>query len=196
VVKSWLIFGNSMSRIGNASILIPSGVTVEITGSKVMVKGPKGELQYEIRPEIKVEVVDQKVIVKRSSDERLARSLHGLTRSLINNMISGVFQGWVRNLEMVGVGYRAAGGGDTLNLSVGFSHPVTVKAREGVTFAVADNTKITVTGIDKNLVGQIAANIRSVRPPEVYKGKGIRYLGEHVRKKAGKAGKAVAGAAK
>lgn len=196
MVKSWLTFGKYMSRIGNAQIVIPSGVAVEMTGNKVVVKGPKGELQYEVRPEIKVEVVESKVVVKRGSDERLSRSLHGLTRSLINNMILGVTQGWVRSLEMVGVGYRAAGGGDTLNLSVGFSHPVTVKAPEGVTFAVTDNTKITVTGIDKNLVGQIAANIRAVRPPEVYKGKGIRYLGEYVRKKAGKAGKAVVGAAK
>lgn len=185
-----------MSRIGNAPVLIPSGVTVEITGNKIMVKGGKGELTYDFRPEIKVEVVESKVIVKRESEERLSRSLHGLTRSLINNMILGVSQGFVRNLEMVGVGYRAAGGGDGLTLSVGFSHPVSVKAPEGVTFAVVDNTKISVSGIDKNLVGQIAANIRAVRPPEVYKGKGIRYVGEYVRKKAGKAGKAVVGAAK
>lgn len=196
MVKSWLTFGKYMSRIGSAPILIPAGVTVEITGSKVMVKGPKGELSYDFRAEIKVEVVDGKIIVKRDSEERLSRSLHGLTRSLINNMILGVSQGFVRNLEMVGVGYRAAGGGDMLTLSVGFSHPVSVKAPTGVTFSVVDNTKISVTGIDKTLVGQIAANIRSVRPPEVYKGKGIRYVGEYVRKKAGKAGKAVVGAVK
>lgn len=190
------MFGKNMSRIGNAPILIPGGVTVEITGSKVMVKGPKGQLQYEVRPEIKLEILEGKVIVKRSNDERLSRSLHGLTRALINNMILGVSKGWIRNLEMVGVGYRAVGGLDILNLSVGFSHPVTVKAPEGITFAVEGNTKITVTGIDKNLVGQVAANIRAVRPPEVYKGKGIRFSGEYVRKKAGKAGKAVVGAAK
>lgn len=182
-----------MSRIGNAIIEIPNGVEVLVNDSIVLVKGPKGELSYTHRPEVKVEVEDKKVLVKRKKDDRLSRSLHGLTRSLINNMVIGVDKGWVRNLEMVGVGYRAQGGGENVTLTVGFSHPVSVKAPNGVSFAVTENTKITVSGIDKTLVGQVAANIRAVRPPEVYKGKGIRFSGEYVRKKAGKAGKAAGG---
>jgi large subunit ribosomal protein L6 len=179
-----------MSRIGNALITLPSGVEVTTEGNKVTVKGSKGVLDLTLRPEVSVEVVDNTVTVKRKSEDRLSRSLHGLTRSLLNAMVIGVSQGWTRNLEMVGVGYRATGGGESLTLSVGFSHPVVIKAPMGVTFAVAENTKITVSGIDKHLVGQVAANIRNVKPPEPYKGKGIRYAGEYVRRKAGKAGKA------
>lgn len=179
-----------MSRIGNNPILIPSGVEVLIDGTLVTVKGSKGTLTMELNPAVKFEIVDGvgKVSAKRGYEKGAA--MHGLTRSLINNMVVGVSTGWTKDLEMVGVGYRAQGGGDTLTLNVGYSHPVTMKAPEGITFAVAENTKLKVSGIDKILVGQIAANIRAVRPPEVYQGKGIRYSGEYVRKKAGKAGKA------
>ncbi len=183
-----------MSRIGGSPILIPQGVTITTESSKVIVEGPKGKLEQVVRPEVKVEVTEGIVNVSRKKQDKLSKSLHGLTRSLINNMVTGVTQGWTRDLEMVGVGYRATGGGDMINLSVGFSHPVELKAPEGVEFAVLENTKIKVSGIDKALVGQIAANIRAVKPPEVYKGKGIRYAGEYIRRKAGKAGKAVAGA--
>lgn len=180
-----------MSRIGNAVITVPSGVNVVVEGHKVSVSGPKGNLAEVTRPEVSVQVNDGVVTVKRQSDDRLSRSVHGLTRSLINNMVLGVSKGWTKDLEMVGVGYRAQGAGDTITLSVGFSHPVVVKAPSGITFAVAENTKISISGIDRQLVGQVAANVRGVKPPEPYKGKGIRYVGEYVRRKAGKAGKAV-----
>lgn len=183
-----------MSRIGNAAILIPQGVEVNLTGNLVEVKGPKGNLHLNIRDEISVERQDSNLVVKRKSEDRLSRSLHGLTRALINNMVLGVTKGWTKQLEMIGVGYRAVGGGDTMTLSVGFSHPVVVKAPEGITLAVADNTKLSVSGIDRELVGQVAAKIRDIKPPEPYKGKGIRYVGEAVRRKAGKAGKALTGA--
>ncbi len=183
-----------MSRIGNAPIDIPNGVTVTISGNKASVSGPKGVLEMPFRDEVKVEQVGNQIIVKRKKEDKTSKSLHGLYRSNLFNMVKGVTEGWTRNLEMVGVGYRVQGSGDTLTLSVGFSHPVTVKAPEGINFAVSDNTKISVMGIDKILVGQIAANIRDIRPPEVYKGKGIRYAGEQVRRKPGKAGKAVGGA--
>lgn len=182
-----------MSRIGNNPIAIPSGVEIQIDQKTVQVKGPKGSLQMPFHPLVSIEQVDGTVIVKRSKEDRLSRSLHGLTRSLVNNMVRGVSEGWTKGLELVGVGYRAQGGGDTLTLSVGFSHPVVVKAPEGITFAVNENTKISVSGTDKHLVGQVAANIRAIKPPEVYKGKGIRYAGEYVRRKAGKAGKAAGG---
>jgi len=181
-----------MSRIGNAPVQIPSGVEVVIEPHTVVVKGPKGELSTETRPEVKIELAEGVLKVIRKKDDRTSRSLHGLYRAKIANMVKGVTEGWSRNLEMVGVGYRAQGGGDTLTLSVGFSHPVTVSAPEGIQFAVSDNTKIVVSGIDKILVGQIAANIRAIKEPEVYKGKGIRYGGEYIRRKAGKAGKAAA----
>ncbi len=184
-----------MSRVGNAPVQIPSGVEVLITRADLLVKGPKGELKLLLRPEVKAEVKDNQVIVKRKNDEKLSKSLHGLTRALINNMVKGVTEGWIKNLEMVGVGYRAQGGGENLTLNVGFSHPVEIKAPAGITLSVAENTKISVSGIDRELVGQIAANIRAVKPPEVYQGKGIRYQGEYVRKKPGKAGKAVVGGA-
>lgn len=185
-----------MSRIGNALIQIPSGVEVLVTGSDVAVKGPKGELKLILQPQVSVEVKDGQVTVKRKNDEKLAKSIHGLTRALINNMVKGVSEGWVKNLEMVGVGYRAQGGGENLTFNVGFSHQVNIKAPIGITLGVTDNTKISVSGIDRELVGQIAANIRGIKPPEVYQGKGIRYVGEYVRKKPGKAGKAVVGGAK
>lgn len=186
-----------MSRIGNNPVAIPSNVEVLIEKELLTVKGPKGQLDLTLLPQVKVETEDneqgssaKKVVIKRKRNDKFSRSAHGLTRSLINNMVQGVTEGWTKNLELVGVGYRAQGGGENLTLNVGYSHPVTVKAPAGVTFAVADNTKISVSGIDKALVGQVAANIRAVRPPEVYKGKGIRYTGEYIRRKAGKAGKA------
>lgn len=179
-----------MSRIGNNPIMIPAGVEVRVDGAKVLVTGPKGNLEVSLRPEVQVVVEEGKVIVKRKNDNRMERSLHGLTRTLINNAVVGVATGWTKNLEMVGVGYRAQGGGNQLTLSVGYSHPVIFKAPEGITLGVAENTKLSVVGIDKNLVGQVAADIRKVKVPEVYKGKGIRYAGERVRRKAGKAGKA------
>ncbi len=179
-----------MSRIGESPILIPNGVQVSLDGLVVSVNGPKGSLATEIRPEVKVEIVDSQVLVKRKRQDKSSRAYHGLTRSLISNMVVGVEKGWEKKLELVGVGYRVQANGDKLNLSVGYSHPVEITSPEGIDFKVEDNTKITVTGIDKGLVGQIAADIRKVRPPEVYQGKGIRYAGERVRRKAGKAGKA------
>lgn len=179
-----------MSRIGNNPITVPSGVTVTIDGTQISVNGPKGNLNATVLPQVVVEQADGTLTVKRKKEDQVSKSVHGLTRTLVNNMIVGVTQGWTKDLELVGVGYRAQGGGNSLTLNVGYSHPITVKAPEGVTFTVADNTKISVAGIDKQLVGQIAANIRAVRPPEVYKGKGVRYSGEYVRRKAGKAGKA------
>ncbi len=184
-----------MSRIGNAPIIIPAGVEVLVDRAMVTVKGPKGELTTDFRSEITIKVEDNQILVSRKKEDKVSKSLHGLYRAKIANMVTGVMTGWTKNLEMVGVGYRAQGGGDALTLSVGFSHPVNIKAPENISFAVSENTKISVSGIDKILVGQIAANVRAVKPPEVYKGKGIRYAGEYVRRKAGKAGKA-AGATK
>lgn len=179
-----------MSRIGNNPVAIPSNVEILIERELITVKGPKGQLELALLPQVKVEIEDNEIVIKRKKEDKFSRSAHGLTRSLINNMVQGVTEGWTKNLELVGVGYRAQGGGETLTLNVGYSHPVAVKAPFGVTFAVADNTKVSVSGIDRALVGQVAANIRAVRPPEVYKGKGIRYTGEYIRRKAGKAGKA------
>lgn len=161
------------------------------SSNKVTVTGSKGNLSMDIRPEIKVEQVENNLVLKRQKDDKVSKSLHGLYRASIANMVKGVSEGWSKRLEMVGVGYWASGGGDKLTLSVGYSHPVEVVAPEDISFTVAENTKIEVSGIDKILVGQVAANIRAVRPPEVYKGKGIRYSGEYVRRKPGKAGKAV-----
>lgn len=179
-----------MSRIGNNPVVVPANVEIREEKNLLIVKGPKGELSVTLLPQVKIEIEDGKIIVKRKKEDQFSRSAHGLTRSLINNVVLGVTDGWSKGLEMIGVGYRAQGGGDTLTLNVGYSHPVVVKAPEGITFAVTENTKISVTGIDKTVVGQVAANIRAVKPPEVYKGKGIRYVGEYVRRKAGKAGKA------
>jgi large subunit ribosomal protein L6 len=177
-----------MSRIGNAPIEIPSGVETSVDGSTVTVKGPKGTLTRVVSPRVSVSVDDGVITVARGDEERESRAMHGLTRSLIANMVTGVSAGYSKELKAVGVGYRAALKGTTLELQVGFSHPVTIEAPEGITFEVPEPTKIIVSGIDKQLVGQVAANVRAVRPPEPYKGKGIRYVDEHVRRKAGKAG--------
>lgn len=185
-----------MSRIGYAPINIPSGVTVEKTGNDLGVSGPKGTLVLKVVSEIKIDIEGNQIIVKRKNEQRRVRALHGLTRNLIANMIIGVVDGWSKNLELQGVGFRAQSSAGKLILNVGYSHPVEISAPEGIIFEVTDNTKIKVSGIDKQLVGQIAANIKKVRTPDVYKGKGIRYEGEYIRKKLGKSGKvgAVVGA--
>jgi large subunit ribosomal protein L6 len=170
--------------------MLPGSVEIIQEGEMVTVKGPKGSLQTPIHRTVKIQIDDKVLTVKRKKDDKTSRAMHGLTRSLLSNMVVGVADGWTKNLEMVGVGYRVQGGSDQITLSVGYSHPVVVKAPEGISFAVSDNTKIAVSGIDRVLVGQIAANIRKIRPPEPYKGKGIRYAGEYVRRKPGKAGKA------
>ena len=179
-----------MSRIGKSPIPVPSGVDVTLDGRVVRVKGPQGSLEREIPGEITVRQEDSTLLVERPNDERQNRALHGLTRSLVNNMVVGVTDGFTRDLEIVGVGYRAAATTPSrLDLALGFSHPVSVDAPEGVTFETPAPTRITVRGIDKEAVGQVAANIRSIRKPEPYKGKGVRYAGEVVRRKAGKAAK-------
>jgi large subunit ribosomal protein L6 len=179
-----------MSRIGNAPITVPSGVEVSVSGPDVTVKGSKGSLEHTVPDTITVKLEDDSVKVSRTNDERQTKALHGLTRSLVNNMIIGVSQGFRKDLEIIGVGYRAsARGKDKLELALGFSHPVHVQAPEGVEFEVPEPTKIGVIGIDKQVVGQVAAEIRSYRKPEPYKGKGVRYVGERVIRKAGKAGK-------
>ncbi len=178
-----------MSRIGNAPILIPSGVTVSKADRVISVTGPKGDLSLSFDPSIEVEIEGNKVIVKRKSEQKRVKALHGLTRNLIANMIIGVTNLWSKNLELVGVGFRAQVNGNKLVLNVGYSHQVEIIAPQGINFEVADNTKIKVSGIDKQLVGQIAANIKKVRVPDVYKGKGIRYQGEYIRKKLGKSAK-------
>jgi len=185
-----------MSRIGNTLIQIPEGVTICAEGDDVTVNGPLGQLKINMDPRMKLEIENQKAKLTRTGNERDVRSLHGLNRALIANMVSGVKNGWQKKLELVGVGFRAQGGGDKITLNVGFSHPVEVQAPAGILFEVKDNTKITVSGIDKYLVGQIAANVRKIKPPDVYKGKGIRYEGEYIRRKAGKAGKVGIGGAK
>jgi large subunit ribosomal protein L6 len=178
-----------MSRIGLLPISIPSGVNIDIDGQDVQVKGPKGELSLRVSNPIRVERENGSITVTRPNDERRNRSLHGLTRTLVNNMVVGVTDGYTKRLEIRGVGYRAAMDGRTLVISVGYSHPVRMEPIDGVDFAVEGNNQIIVSGIDKQLVGEVAARIRRVRPPEPYKGKGIRYAGEYVRQKAGKAGK-------
>jgi large subunit ribosomal protein L6 len=183
-----------MSRIGKSPITLPDGVTLTSEAGVVVVKGPKGEMRVPIVSGVGVEVKDTQVLVSTTDVSARGSSLHGTMRTLVNNALVGVHQGWSRTLELVGVGYRAQTTGKELNLQIGFSHPVKCSAPEGIIFAVADNTKITVSGIDKKMVGEVAAKLRSLKPPEPYKGKGIRYLGEKVRKKAGKAVKA-AGAA-
>jgi large subunit ribosomal protein L6 len=176
-----------MSRIGKEPVAIPDGVEASLEGRTLTVKGPRDTLTLQIHPDIAVEVSDGVVTVTRPDDEREHRALHGLFRSLIANMVTGVSHGYRRELEIVGIGYRAAARGKGLTLQVGYSHPVEVEAPEGITFEVPSPTRIVVTGSDKQLVGQVAANIRAVRRPEPYKGKGIRYAGEQVRRKAGKA---------
>ena len=177
-----------MSRIGKLPIPVPSGVDLSMSGTTLTVKGPKGSLTQEVHPDITVNIGDGEVTVSRGDDEREHRALHGLFRSLIANMVVGVTQGYVRRLEIVGVGYRAAlRGSNGLTLQMGFSHPVEFDAPDGITFEVPTPTRITINGIDKQVVGQVAANIRKIRKPEPYKGKGIRYEGEQVRRKSGKA---------
>ena len=170
-------------------IPIPSGVEVKVEGARVTVKGPKGTLVQDVHPEMSVAVDDGNVVVSRPSDERDHRALHGLTRSLVANMVEGVTNGYAKTLEIQGVGYRAALKGSNLEIAVGFSHPVVVEPPQGVSFEVPQPNRIVISGTDKQLVGQIAANIRAIRKPDPYKGKGIRYTGEYVRKKAGKAAK-------
>ena len=179
-----------MSRIGKAPILVPDGVTVEVSAGAVKVSSKQGELSQDIPDGIQVEVHDTAVAVTRTDDSRQQRSLHGLTRALVNNMVEGVTNGFMKELNIVGVGYRAqAKGNSSLELALGFSHSVKVEAPEGVTFDVPEPTIIKVSGIDKQLVGQVAADIRALKKPEPYKGKGIRYVGEHVIRKAGKSAK-------
>jgi large subunit ribosomal protein L6 len=178
-----------MSRIGKQPISVPAGVLVSVEGTHVAVKGPKGQLEQDLRPEIRIVQEDGTIRVERDSDERLHRSLHGLTRTLIANMVEGVTNGYEKRLEIVGVGYRAVLKGTDLELALGFSHPVNIPAPSGIEFEVPAPNRIVVRGIDKQQVGEVAANIRKVRKPEPYKGKGIRYEGEYVRKKAGKAAK-------
>lgn len=177
-----------MSRIGKQPIDIPAKVEVSVQGSTVTVKGPKGNLERTVTDRVTVKVEDDKVIVERVDEERASRAQHGLFRALIANMIVGVSDGYSKELAIQGVGYRAAMKGSNLELQVGFSHSVLLETPEGVSIEVPEPTKIMVSGIDKELVGQTAANIRKVKPPEPYKGKGIRYVGEYVRRKAGKAG--------
>jgi len=180
-----------MSRIGKLPVAVPSGVNVTLGESEVTVKGPKGELRQDILTQVvAVKLEDGKVIVERKGDGKPHRSAHGLTRTLISNMVEGVSKGFRKSLEIQGVGYRAAKAGEKLNLSLGYSHPVVFEAPKGITLSVEGTNKIHVEGIDKQQVGQVAAKIRGLRPPEPYKGKGVRYEGEVVRKKLGKAGKA------
>ena len=178
-----------MSRIGKAPITIPNGVEVSISGRTVSVKGPKGQLSREIPGDIVVRKEENTLLVERPDDGRTNRALHGLSRTLVNNMVVGVTEGFSKELEIVGVGYRAESQGQNLRLALGFSHPVTVPAPAGITFEVPAQTRVIVKSIDKELVGQVAANIRSIRKPEPYKGKGVRYADERVLRKAGKTGK-------
>lgn len=178
-----------MSRIGKQPISVPSGVEVKIDGRRVSVKGPKGELGLTVAEPIEVTLEDGAVSVTRPNDERESRSLHGLTRTLINNQIVGVTEGYSKSLEIVGTGYRVQAKGSNLEFALGYSHSITVEPPAGITFSVEGQNKLTVSGIDKQLVGEVAANIRKLRKPEPYKGKGVRYAGEVVRRKAGKAGK-------
>ncbi len=177
-----------MSRIGRMPIVVPAGVTVKIDGNVVSVKGPKGELSRTIPKEMIVEIGEGVVNISRPSEEKQHKSLHGLTRTLVNNMVTGVTKGFSRTLEIAGVGYRAAKAGANLNLTLGFSHPVVVEPPEGITIDVPAPNRIVVSGINKEAVGALAAKIRSFREPEPYKGKGIKYEGEVVRRKVGKAG--------
>ncbi|NBQ99494.1 MAG: 50S ribosomal protein L6 [Actinobacteria bacterium] len=178
-----------MSRIGKAPINLPGGVEVSIAGRTVTVKGPKGTLSRDIPGDIVVRKEENTLIVERPNDERTNRSLHGLSRTLVNNMVVGVTEGFTKELEIVGVGYRAEAQGQNLRLALGFSHPVIVPAPDGISFEIPAQTRVIVKGIDKELVGQVAANIRSIRKPEPYKGKGVRYLNERILRKAGKTGK-------
>ncbi len=178
-----------MSRIGKLPIPVPAGVEVKIDGQNIEVKGPKGSLAHVVPAPITIVLEDNTITVTRPDDERLSRSLHGLTRNLIANNIHGVTQGFSKGLEIVGTGYRVTAKGNDLEFALGYSHPITVQPPAGISFVVEGNTKVTVNGIDKQAVGEVAANIRKLRKPEPYKGKGVRYAGEVVRRKAGKSGK-------
>lgn len=178
-----------MSRVGKAPIAIPSGVDVTIDDRSVEVKGPKGTLSLDLPDPITASVEDNQIVVTRPDDHRTNRSLHGLSRSLINNLVVGVTEGYKVNMEIFGVGYRVQAKGKDLEFSLGYSHPILIEAPEGITFAVDGNTKFSIEGIDKQQVGQIAANIRRLRKDDPYKGKGIRYAGEQIRRKVGKTGK-------
>lgn len=180
-----------MSRIGKLPIAVPEGVTVNIRGSEVSVKGPKGELHRSFHPAIAIAMEDGHILVSRPTDQKMYRALHGLTRSLIANMVEGVSKGFERILDIVGVGYRVQQTGDKLLLQIGYSHPVEVSSPAGISLTAEGVNRIKVQGIDKELVGNVAAKIRAIRPPDSYKGKGIRYSGEKIRLKAGKAGKAI-----
>ena len=178
-----------MSRIGRLPIAVPSGVDVTIDGRQVTIKGPKGELSRELHPDMTVAREDGSIVVRRPSEQKQHKQLHGLTRTLVNNMVVGVTTGYRKPLEITGVGYRAALVGRKLQLNLGYSHPIEIEPPAGVSFELENPTRLAVVGIDKELVGQIAARVRSTRKPEPYKGKGVRYAGEHIRRKAGKAGK-------
>ena len=178
-----------MSRVGKAPVAVPSGVTININGQSVEVKGPKGTLSQDIPAPITVAQEGEELVVSRPDDHRKNRSLHGLSRSLVFNMIEGVTKGYTINMEIFGVGYRVQLKGKNLEFALGYSHPVLIEAPEGITFAVDGNTKFSIEGIDKQQVGQIAANIRRLRKDDPYKGKGIRYEGEQIRRKVGKTGK-------
>ena len=178
-----------MSRIGKAPITVPSGVDVTVDGQNVTVKGPKGTLSHQVDEPITVSLEDGVLSVPRPDDERESRALHGLSRSLLNNLVQGVSQGYERKLEIHGVGYRVQLRGSDLEFALGFSHPVKIAPPDGITFAVESPTRFSVQGIDKQLVGQVAANIRWLRRPDPYKGKGVRYAGEQIRRKVGKTGK-------
>ncbi len=188
--KSWPWSGKgaNMSRIGKKPVAVPSGVKVEIDGAHVTVKGPNGELSRTLPVEIKLELEGDQISFTRPSDQTRHRALHGLTRSLVNNMVDGVSKGFSKKLEIQGVGYRAEATPGGVRVLVGYSHPVDYKAPDGIKISVEGSNIVKVDGIDKEMVGQVAAEIRKIRPPEPYKGKGIRYQGEHVRRKAGKAG--------
>jgi large subunit ribosomal protein L6 len=178
-----------MSRIGRLPIVVPAGVDVTVDGSSVTVKGPKGELALTVASPIEVKLEDGQLLVTRPDDERTSRSLHGLTRTLIANQIVGVTDGYSKGLEIVGTGYRVQAKGESLEFALGYSHSITVDPPAGISFTVEGNNRLTVSGIDKQAVGEVAANIRKLRKPEPYKGKGVRYAGEVVRRKAGKSGK-------
>jgi large subunit ribosomal protein L6 len=178
-----------MSRIGRMPIAIPSTVDVTIEGRRLTVKGPKGTLSRELHPDMSVSQEDGSIVVSRPTEQKTHRQLHGLTRTLVNNMVVGVTDGYRKGLEITGVGYRAAKVGEKLQLNLGYSHPIEIDPPEGISFELENPTRLAVIGIDKELVGEIAAKVRATRKPEPYKGKGVRYAGEYVRRKAGKAGK-------
>jgi large subunit ribosomal protein L6 len=178
-----------MSRIGRMPVAVPSGVDVSIDGRRLTIKGPRGELSRELHPDMLVAREDDSIVVTRPTEQKHHKQLHGLTRTLVNNMVTGVTTGYRKGLEITGVGYRAALVGQKLQLSLGYSHPVEIDPPAGITFELENPTRLAVVGIDKELVGQVAASVRATRKPEPYKGKGVRYAGERVRRKAGKAGK-------